>query len=79
MALNHAVDEQGDGRKIRRTSGSRRFAITSISASTGADDDFYLFLQKQQPSHRYIPIGYVPPGDKESTCDDATIMSLLVL
>jgi hypothetical protein len=22
---------------------------------------FYLLLQKQQPSHRYIPIGYVPP------------------
>ena len=43
------------------------------------DDVFYLFLQKQQPAHRYIPIGYVPPGVKESTCDDATIMSLMVL
>jgi hypothetical protein len=26
------------------------------------DDDFYLFLQNQQPAHRYIPIAYVPPG-----------------
>ena len=23
-------------------------------------------MQKQQPAHRYIPIGYVPPGVKES-------------
>jgi hypothetical protein len=45
----------------------------------GRANDFYLFLQKQQPAHRYIPIGYVPPGIKESTCDDATIMSLMVL
>ena len=43
------------------------------------DDDFDLFLQKQQPAQRYIPIGYVPPGIKGSTCDDATIMSLMVL
>ena len=43
------------------------------------DDYFYLFLQKQQPAHRYIPIGYVFPGVKESKCDDATIMSLMVL
>ena len=41
--------------------------------------DFYLFLQKQQPAHRYIPIGYFPPGIKESTCDDATIKCLMVL
>jgi hypothetical protein len=25
-----------------------------------------LFLQKQQPAHRYIPIGYVPPGVKKA-------------
>jgi hypothetical protein len=43
------------------------------------DDDLYLFLQKQQPAQRYIPIGYVPPGIKESTCDDTTITSLMVL
>ena len=44
------------------------------------DDVFYLFLQKQQPAQRYIPIGYFPPpGIKESTCDDTTIMSLMVL
>jgi hypothetical protein len=38
------------------------------------DDDhvLYLFLQKQQPAHRYIPIGYVPPGIKERTFDDAS-------
>ena len=36
------------------------------------DDDLYLFLHKQQPAQRYIPIGYVPPGIKESTCDDAS-------
>ena len=29
------------------------------------DEDFYLFLQ-QQPAHRYIPIGYVPPGVKKA-------------
>jgi hypothetical protein len=34
-----AVDEQGDGRKIRRTPDSRRFAIASISASTGVEGD----------------------------------------
>ncbi len=28
---------------------------------------------------RYITIGYVPPGIKESKCDDATIVSLMVL
>jgi hypothetical protein len=42
------------------------------------DDEVFLFLQKQQPAHRYIPIGYASPGIKESTCDDATIMSLMV-
>ena len=40
------------------------------------DDVFYLFLQKQQPAQRYIPIGYSPPGIKESRCDDTTIMSV---
>jgi hypothetical protein len=29
------------------------------------DDAFYLFLQKQHPGQRYIPIGYSPPGIKE--------------
>jgi hypothetical protein len=29
--------------------------------------------------HNQIPIGYVTPGIKKSTCDDATIMSLMVL
>jgi hypothetical protein len=43
------------------------------------DDVFYLFLLKQQPAHQYIPIGYFPLGIKESTCDDITIMSLMVL
>ena len=43
------------------------------------DDVFYLFLQKQQLAHRYIPAGYLPLVIKESTCDDATIMSLMAM
>jgi len=43
------------------------------------DDDLYFFFQKQQAAQRYIPIGYFPLGINESTCDDATIMSLMVL
>jgi hypothetical protein len=40
------------------------------------EDVFFLFLQKQQPAHRYIPIAYIPPGIKESTFDDATIITI---
>jgi hypothetical protein len=42
------------------------------------DDVFYLFLQKQQLGYRYISNGYLPLEIKESTCDDATITSLMV-
>jgi hypothetical protein len=62
--------------------GRRRFfslVLPGPLTSADDDDDFHLCLQKQQPTHRYIPIGYVPPGITESTSDDATIMSLVVL
>jgi hypothetical protein len=36
------------------------------SLSDTDDDDFNLFLQKQQPAHRYIPIGYISSGIKET-------------
>jgi hypothetical protein len=46
----------------------------------GASIPLFFVLQEQiKLAHRYIPIGYFPPGIKENTRDDATIMSTHVL
>ena len=41
------------------------------------DDDGLVVLAEKQLDYRYIPTGYLALVIKESTCEDATIMSLM--
>ncbi len=63
----------------RNSAWSRQGFIGHVSGS------IFSYIQQNPGSETLLTsqplytIGYVPPGIKESTCDDATIMSLMVL